>query len=88
METFYPTVGIVAGILFPIMIVIGAAMILIAMYAAIVSYQLKLDKQRKTPPFDSVDTGMNYKDKSLHVRFIKNGKAIWISILTDKELKG
>lgn len=86
-ETFEPTIGIVFGILFPILFLAWSIIVGLIILGIVTAIQDRLEKRRKTAPYDTVETHFNVQDKSLNVRFIKNKKAVWISTITDKELR-
>lgn len=76
-DAFYTTVGIVSGILLPIVIV--AVIVAVVIIGRSIPYmlQLKLEELKKLPPFDQVEVSHDMARNTAIARFIKNGETVW-----------
>lgn len=90
MELFWNTVMIVSGILAPF--AVGVLIIAFYLYGVGLvvsirrSHELKMERERKQPPYDDVELSQPPNPSMFTIRLIKDGEVVWEESY-DKDIK-
>lgn len=77
MESFYITLGITFGILFPIILTAALFGFVIVVRSLPIWLQEKADEMKKLLPYDEVTITQDLKNDTYIVDFWKNGTCVW-----------
>lgn len=86
MNTFFITLQIVAGILSPIIFLGFMWLIARVVELAIDAGKVRLEKARKKPPYDGIESSVSLHDGTLHIQLVKRGKVVFGEEIPKKEL--
>jgi len=91
MSPLLTTLQIVLGIISPFIlggIIIGLIYVLVGYLEYLKTIKLyKIEELKKQPPFDSVETRLDFANQLMQVNFIKNNEVIWYGDIKDDDGK-